>query len=604
MLDKQSHLFETNLWLFLLQKILRILLRFDGLKTGDTQYGLVVETSLNGDKRVRLYAINLTKENYMSDMLSWAQLYRTMGLSVIPVREKIPLIKWAKYQEVRASEEEIKTWWTQWPNADIGMVTGPISGRLVLDIDGQDGLQNVHRNAVGGNESCNLRVKTRRGFQYHYRWPNGLTAKSTVAGIFTEVDVRGEGGYVKMPPSLCSDGTRYEWLSDISTPLSDTPKWLIDKLTEKPPFTPNVTGSLQEPWIEELLQGVPVGKQHQSLVKLAGYYFNHFSPEVAIIHLREWDKKNIPPMEPQDFENQLADLKARFAKGEYKSNYKAPEEPVKLISFKTDVNSYLAELKTRSQHIKPEFSTGYSSLDRLTRGFPKQNLYVIGAPTNGGKTQFVLSCIHSLLEQGKRVLYFSTEMPQNEIADRFNAIGAKIPLKELRDGFVSAASKEKLIKFLSSVNTENFIISAEDTPTLESVEHAIEKSSPDIVIFDHIHHIKMGSENRRFAVDEFVMGLKKLVLKHDIPCVVTAQLRRKEAIDGKINYTMHDFKESGGIENEAGVCLLLCPPEQWTTDRFQHVTAYLPKNRHGRREVRFSLEFDTEICEFKEPTIL
>lgn len=532
----------------------------------------------------------------MSNMLDWALLYASQGLSVIPVRGKTPLVLWKEFQERRATEDEIRNWWAQFPDADVALVTGPISNRFVLDSDGPIGQLNIDTRKIRPT-AC---VRTRRGRQYHFNFPVAFSAKTTVAAVFEEIDTRGVGGIVLLPPSLCSDGTRYEWIGDMNTPLAEPPQWLLDKLSEKPNLE-NTSGlsSTKEPWLEELLQGVGDGLRHQSLIKLGGYYFNHFPPEVALIHLREWNKKNSPPIDDFEFEEQLTDLKNRFANGEYKANY-VEEKETDLINLNLDVDKYLNEIQQRTQHVKPEFSTGFAALDKITRGFPRQNLYVIGAPTNGGKTQFVLSSIHSLLQQGKRVLYFSTEMPQNEIVDRFNAIGAKIPLDELRSGFLKSENKQRLIKFLQTHDSSNFIISPEDTPTIDSIRLAVQKSQPDIIFLDHIHHIKMKTDNRRTEIDDFVLNLKKLILEKNLPCVITAQLRRKEAIEGSIAYTMHDFKESGGIENEAGVCLLLCPPDEWTTEQVQHVTAYIPKNRHGRREVRFNLDFDTKIPEFRE----
>jgi len=54
--------------------------------------------------------------------------YLTRGISVIPVGfDKRPLIKWAEFQERRATVEEVETWWKNWPDAQIGIVTGKIS---------------------------------------------------------------------------------------------------------------------------------------------------------------------------------------------------------------------------------------------------------------------------------------------------------------------------------------------------------------------------------------------------------------------------------------------------------------------------------------------
>jgi hypothetical protein len=50
--------------------------------------------------------------------------------SVIPVRgDKIPYIKWEKYQNERATEEEVRGWWKKWPDAMIGIITGKISDK-------------------------------------------------------------------------------------------------------------------------------------------------------------------------------------------------------------------------------------------------------------------------------------------------------------------------------------------------------------------------------------------------------------------------------------------------------------------------------------------
>ncbi|HOO13173.1 MAG TPA: bifunctional DNA primase/polymerase, partial [Bacillota bacterium] len=56
---------------------------------------------------------------------------------------KHSIIKWKEYQTRHATEEEVKKWWRRWPFANIGIVTGAISGLLVLDIDGTEGAEAV-----------------------------------------------------------------------------------------------------------------------------------------------------------------------------------------------------------------------------------------------------------------------------------------------------------------------------------------------------------------------------------------------------------------------------------------------------------------------------
>jgi len=65
----------------------------------------------------------------MSKFLKSALWYQKQGYSVIPVkRDKKPYIKWEKYQSERANQDQIRTWWEKWPGANIGLVTGKVSG--------------------------------------------------------------------------------------------------------------------------------------------------------------------------------------------------------------------------------------------------------------------------------------------------------------------------------------------------------------------------------------------------------------------------------------------------------------------------------------------
>jgi hypothetical protein len=74
-----------------------------------------------------------------------ALLYLTeKKYSVIPVRgDKRPYIKWEQYQKERATEEEVRGWWKKWPNAMIGIITGKISDLAVIDIDTDEGREEI-----------------------------------------------------------------------------------------------------------------------------------------------------------------------------------------------------------------------------------------------------------------------------------------------------------------------------------------------------------------------------------------------------------------------------------------------------------------------------
>ena len=72
----------------------------------------------------------------INNCLEAALKYASIGFSVIPTsQDKIPPIKWKKYEQQRADEKTIREWWKKYPNANVGIVTGAISGIVVVDVE-------------------------------------------------------------------------------------------------------------------------------------------------------------------------------------------------------------------------------------------------------------------------------------------------------------------------------------------------------------------------------------------------------------------------------------------------------------------------------------
>jgi hypothetical protein len=202
------------------------------------------------------------------------------GLSLIPIAGKTsqdkdgakrPLISWQEYQQRRASLDEIQNWINIYPKRDIGVVTGPISQILVLDIDGEDGELSLR----GFNLPVTWTVKTKRGWHYYFRWTSTLDGKvTTKAGVKPGVDVRGEGGYVVAPPSAGYNGTPYRWhrAPDV-TPLAVPPEWLVNLLPAKGSNLQTANEAAKssgKSWVSESLNGIREGNRNESFTKIAG----------------------------------------------------------------------------------------------------------------------------------------------------------------------------------------------------------------------------------------------------------------------------------------------------------------------------------------------
>jgi putative DNA primase/helicase len=148
----------------------------------------------------------------MKKILNSLFYYRRKGFSVIPIKTKgkTPIIEWKQFQEERATRKQIESWWRDYPNANIGIVTGAISDIVVIDCDSKTAAKAFEKTYPEAKST--LQVVTGRGKHFYFRWADGI--RNNVASRLGEgIDVRGEGGFVVAPPSIHETGKKYQWLN-------------------------------------------------------------------------------------------------------------------------------------------------------------------------------------------------------------------------------------------------------------------------------------------------------------------------------------------------------------------------------------------------------
>ena len=132
--------------------------------------------------------------------------YVAKGFSIFPLKpgSKVPLTA-RGYKDASNDPEQVRQWWTQWPDANISLPTGKINGFFVVDIDGAypEGWPPLPDTTV---------VKTRRGFHHYYHYPEGQDVPSANKLLKQAVDIKSDGGYIVAPPSIHSEGGRYEFI--------------------------------------------------------------------------------------------------------------------------------------------------------------------------------------------------------------------------------------------------------------------------------------------------------------------------------------------------------------------------------------------------------
>ena len=164
----------------------------------------------------------------MSEMLYFAKQYAEAGMAVLPLKpDKTPYTAHG-VKDASKDEEVISGWWRQWPSANIGIAAGEASGGIfVIDQDEKNGEHGkeafddwLDKNHLAPGTAWTSR--TASGGRHTF-FRSSVPVKNRV-GWLPGVDVRGDGGYVVVPPSVLADGSRYEWEVspfELETTLSD-----------------------------------------------------------------------------------------------------------------------------------------------------------------------------------------------------------------------------------------------------------------------------------------------------------------------------------------------------------------------------------------------
>jgi hypothetical protein len=113
-------------------------------------------------------------------------------------------------KDATKSIQQVKKYWKMWPKANIGMATGKVSGVVVLDVDNIDSL--IAFEKEHGELPDGPGVVTGSGGLHIYFKASDERIPNSASKLGPGLDVRGDGGYVVLPPSLHVSGNRYEWV--------------------------------------------------------------------------------------------------------------------------------------------------------------------------------------------------------------------------------------------------------------------------------------------------------------------------------------------------------------------------------------------------------
>ncbi|HEU5081664.1 MAG TPA: replicative DNA helicase [Opitutaceae bacterium] len=224
-------------------------------------------------------------------------------------------------------------------------------------------------------------------------------------------------------------------------------------------------------------------------------------------------------------------------------------------------------------------SSGFRDLDQFTFGFQRQEMIVLAARPSMGKTSLALNMAEAAAMPrrgtGVTVLVFSLEMSAAQLALRMLCARARVNMKLLRDGLLSKNGEEqqRLLQAADEFTKSSLFIDDSSHLTimeLRAKARRLHARSPlGFIIVDYLQLLSPTDPKvpREQQVAEISRGLKALAKELDVPVLVLSQLNRSAEKENRTP-KLSDLRESGSIEQDADVVLMLARPKD-ADEKFQ-----------------------------------
>ena len=223
---------------------------------------------------------------------------------------KTPLLK--RWPALASSDlAAIEEWSAKNPKCNWGVATGPESGVLVLDVDGEAGKDSVAAlEAQHGPLPVTLVSLTGRGDGGEHRWfnyPAGCEIRGNAGKLGEGLDVRATGGYVIVPPSIHETGRAYQW-ADPEQSIVDAPSWFLDLLSGETRKNCNPPAARMDVLVK--------GERNDRLTRYAGWLRRKGAelPELEEKLLADNARRCQPPLEETEVRRIAASI-ARYPVG-------------------------------------------------------------------------------------------------------------------------------------------------------------------------------------------------------------------------------------------------------------------------------------------------
>lgn len=254
-------------------------------------------------------------------------------------------------------------------------------------------------------------------------------------------------------------------------------------------------------------------------------------------------------------------------------------------------------------------STGFSRLDLLTNGLQKSDLIIIAARPAMGKSAFAMNIAqHAALRDNRSVAVFSLEMSKEQLMMRILCTEAGVDSQKIKSGTIDDTETQRLMEAATMMQSTKLYIDDSPGVTVATIRSKCRRLKAqqglDMVIIDYMQLIQgtgtgsRRSDNRVQEVSDMTRALKLLARELAVPVILLAQLNRGPETRQDHRPLISDLRESGSIEQDADLVILLYRPVVYDPDAGNEAEAIVAKNRHGPIET-IDLVFEGMYTRFR-----
>lgn len=242
--------------------------------------------------------------------------------------------------------------------------------------------------------------------------------------------------------------------------------------------------------------------------------------------------------------------------------------------------------------VEPGLPTGFLDLDAITGGWkPGQLIVIAGRPGLGKSTLAVDMARTASVKHGKTSVIFSLEMSEAELRDRIISAEAKLRLRDMKTPHtLQPADYDRIADAVDRITSGGpLIIDDTATSTVAQIRAKARrikaKHGLNLIVVDYLQLMTSGSraENRQVEVSEFSRQLKILAKELEVPVIALSQLNRGPEQRQDKRPMLSDLRESGALEQDSDVVILVHRPEVYEDDspRAGEADLILAKHRGG-----------------------